>query len=71
MLTPISADYADALIAEETARIRAMTGLVPYPIKIGALEGLAERCTSALKGASLHSIPCAGACVPATMSRSS
>ena len=46
---PLSVAYADALIAGEMARIRAMMGLVPYPLKISALEGLAERCTSALK----------------------
>lgn len=46
---PISADYADALLTEEIARTQAMIGLVPYPLKIGHLEGLAERCTSALK----------------------
>ena len=33
---PVSAGYADALIAGEIARIRAMAGLVPYPLKIGA-----------------------------------
>ena len=27
-----------------------MIGLVPYPLKINSLEGLAERCTSVLKG---------------------
>lgn len=31
------------------ARIRAAIGLVPYPLKTGRLEGLAERCTSILK----------------------
>lgn len=46
---PIPTDYADALICEEIARTRAMVGLVPYPLKIGALEGLAERCTYVLK----------------------
>lgn len=48
-MMPISVAHADALITEEIARIRTMIGLVPYPLKIGHLEGLAERCTSILK----------------------
>lgn len=55
---PVSAGYVDAVIAEQIAKSRVMLGLMPYPFKIGALEGLAERCTSVLNEsiASLESL---------------
>ena len=55
---PVSAGYVDAVIAEQIAKSRAMLGLMPYPFRISALEGLAERCTAVLNEciASLESL---------------
>ena len=71
---PISAGHADALIVGEIARTRSMIGLVPYPLKISALAGLAEKCTFVLKEGvttleSLRRDLCAGGDVRVIMER--
>ena len=48
MLMPVSADYVDAVIAEQITKSRAMVQLMPYPFTIKALEELANRCKSVL-----------------------